>query len=31
VVGTAILCHDLYAQNLGVIRRLLKPGGQLLF
>ena len=31
VVGTAILCHDLYPQNLGVIRRLLKPGGQFLF
>jgi SAM-dependent methyltransferase len=31
VVGTAILCHDLYPQNLDAIRRLLKPGGQLLF
>ncbi|MBV8843694.1 MAG: glycosyltransferase [Bryobacterales bacterium] len=31
VVGTAILCHDQYEQNLRAIRRLLKPGGQLLF
>ena len=31
VVGTAILCHNLYAQNLSAIHRLLKPGGQLLF
>src|SRR5580693_8213856 len=31
VVGTAILCHDLYAQNLREIHRLLKPGGQILF
>ncbi len=31
VVGTAILCHDRYAQNLAVLYRLLKPGGQLLF
>ncbi len=31
VVGTAILCHDLYPQNLRAIHRLLKPGGQLLF
>src|SRR5712671_2568782 len=31
VVGTAILCHDLYEQNLSVLYRLLKPGGQLLF
>jgi len=31
IVGTAILCHDLYAQNLGAIYRLLKPGGQFLF
>jgi SAM-dependent methyltransferase len=31
VVGTAILCHNLYAQNLAAIYRLLKPGGQLLF
>ncbi len=31
VVGTAILCHDLYQQNLGAIQRLLRPGGQLLF
>lgn len=31
VVGTAILCHDLYAQNLAALYRLLKPGGQLLF
>jgi SAM-dependent methyltransferase len=31
VVGTAILCHDLYTQNLNAIHRLLKPGGQLLF
>ena len=31
VVGTAILCHDLYAENLAALHRLLKPGGQLLF
>lgn len=31
VVGTAILCHDKYAQNLAALYRLLKPGGQLLF
>jgi SAM-dependent methyltransferase len=31
VVGTAILCHDHYAQNLRAIYRLLKPGGQCLF
>jgi len=31
VVGTAILCHNLYPQNLQAIQRLLKPGGQILF
>jgi dolichol-phosphate mannosyltransferase len=31
VVGTAILCHDLYAQNLAAIYSLLKPAGQFLF
>jgi dolichol-phosphate mannosyltransferase len=31
VVGTGILCHELYAQNLQAIYRLLKPGGQMLF
>lgn len=31
VVGTAILCHNLYAQNLAAIHSLLKPGGQILF
>jgi len=31
VVGTGILCHELYAQNLKIIHRLLKPGGQILF
>jgi len=31
VIGTAILCHNLYAENLKAIYRLLKPGGQLLF
>jgi len=31
IVGTAILCHDLYAQNLAALRRLLKPGGRILF
>jgi dolichol-phosphate mannosyltransferase len=31
VVGTAILCHDAYAENLAALHRLLKPGGQLLF
>jgi len=31
VVGTAILCHDQFPQNLAALYRLLKPGGQLLF
>jgi len=31
VVGTAILCHTGYEQNLRELFRLLKPGGQLLF
>ena len=31
VVGTAILCHNRYAENLKGIMRLLKPGGQILF
>ncbi len=31
VIGTAILCHNLYSQNLSAIYRLLKPGGHLLF
>lgn len=31
VIGTGILCHDKYPQNLQAIYRLLKPGGQLLF
>src|SRR5262245_26262535 len=31
VVGTVILCHDLYQQTLAALYRLLKPGGQLLF
>jgi dolichol-phosphate mannosyltransferase len=31
IVGNAILCHDLYPQNLQAIYRLLKPGGQILF
>ena len=31
VIGTAILCHNLYSQNLNAIYRLLKPGGHLLF
>jgi glycosyltransferase involved in cell wall biosynthesis/SAM-dependent methyltransferase len=31
VVGTVILCHDLYPQTLAALRRLLKPGGHLLF
>jgi dolichol-phosphate mannosyltransferase len=31
IVGTAILCHDLYPQNLKALHRLLKPGGQILF
>ena len=31
IVGTAILCHDAYGQNLRLLHRLLKPGGQLLF
>lgn len=31
VVGTSILCHDRYSENLSAIYRLLKPGGQILF
>jgi dolichol-phosphate mannosyltransferase len=31
IVGTVILCHDLYQQTLAALYRLLKPGGQLLF
>jgi 2-polyprenyl-3-methyl-5-hydroxy-6-metoxy-1,4-benzoquinol methylase len=31
IVGTAILCHDQYPQNLRALHRLLKPGGQILF
>lgn len=31
VVGTLILSHDRYAENLAALYRLLKPGGQLLF
>lgn len=31
IVGAAILCHELYAQNLQALYRLLKPGGQILF
>jgi dolichol-phosphate mannosyltransferase len=31
VVGTAILCHDLYSHNLAAIYKLLKPGGRFLF
>jgi len=31
VIGNAILCHDEYARSLGMIHRLLKPGGQILF
>jgi len=31
VVGSAILCHDEFPQNLAAIYRLLKPGGQILF
>jgi dolichol-phosphate mannosyltransferase len=31
IVGTAILCHDLYEMNLRALHRLLKPGGQILF
>ncbi len=31
VVGTAILCHDRYSENLRHIHRLLKPEGQMLF
>ncbi len=31
IVGTAILCHNAYEENLAALYRLLKPGGQLLF
>jgi dolichol-phosphate mannosyltransferase len=31
IVGTAILCHRAYAENLAALYRLLKPGGQVLF
>ncbi len=31
VVGTAILCHDRYEENLRALWRVLKPGGQILF
>ena len=31
IVGTVILCHDLYPQTLAALYRLLKPGGHLLF
>jgi dolichol-phosphate mannosyltransferase len=31
IVGTAILCHNAYAENLAALYGLLKPGGQLLF
>lgn len=31
VVGTAILCHDRFTENLEALYRLLKPGGQILF
>jgi len=31
VIGTVILCHDLYPRTLAGLYRLLKPGGQLLF
>ena len=31
IVGTVILCHDLYEFNLRALHRLLKPGGQILF
>jgi dolichol-phosphate mannosyltransferase len=31
IVGTAILCHNAFSQNLRLLHRLLKPGGQILF
>jgi dolichol-phosphate mannosyltransferase len=31
VVGTAILCHNRFSENLASLYRLLKPGGQILF
>ncbi len=31
VIGTAILCHDRYAETLKALYRLIKPGGQILF
>jgi dolichol-phosphate mannosyltransferase len=31
VVGTGILCHNRFAENVAALHRLLRPGGQLLF
>lgn len=31
VVGNAILCHNLYSNNLAAIYRILRPGGQFIF
>jgi SAM-dependent methyltransferase len=31
VIGTAILCHNRFTENLKALYRLLKPGGQILF
>ena len=31
IVGTGVLSHDEYAENLSALYRLLKPGGQMLF
>jgi dolichol-phosphate mannosyltransferase len=31
IVGTSIICHDLYPQNLHVVQKLLKPGGRFFF
>ena len=31
IVGTSIVCHNLYPQNLSILNKLLKPGGRFFF